>query len=317
MIDRYGREINYLRVSVTDRCNYRCQYCMPQDGVKTMNHDDLLSFEEMFMVIHHFVSIGVKKVRLTGGEPLVRKGILGFIQSLSRISKLEDIALTTNGALLKSMAADLKRSGLHRVNVSLDTLKPDRFTLLTRGGNLQDVLDGIHEARSVGLTVKLNCVLNKDINIDEVMGFVGLSRDWKLDVRFIELMPIGENADYAIKNYISSQEVLRQCPELVAVDAIDPSSPARYYQLPDAIGKIGLISPLSCNFCHDCNRLRLTPDGKLKPCLHNDLEIDLRAPLRNGDSIMPLILDSIHVKPEKHLLDQHKTIVRQMSQIGG
>jgi GTP 3',8-cyclase len=317
MIDRFGRDINYLRVSVTDRCNFRCQYCMPHDGVKTMNHKDLLSFEEMFLVIHQFVSIGVKKVRLTGGEPLVRKGILGFIQSLSRISALEDIALTTNGALLKLMAGDLKRSGLHRVNVSLDTLKADRFTRLTRGGNLQDVLDGINEARRVGLKVKLNCVLNKDINIDEIADFVKLSRDWQLDVRFIELMPIGENVGYAMENYISTQEVLRQCPDLVSVDAIDPSSPARYFQLPDAIGKVGLISPLSCNFCNDCNRLRLTPDGKLKPCLHNDIEIDLRTPLRNGENIMPLILEAIQVKPEKHLLDQHKTIVRQMSQIGG
>lgn len=317
MIDRFGRDINYLRVSVTDRCNFRCQYCMPHDGVKTMAHEDLLSFEEMFLVIHQFVSIGVKKVRLTGGEPLVRKGILGFIQSLSRINALEDIALTTNGALLKSMAADLKRSGLHRVNISLDTLKPDRFTLLTRGGNLQDVLDGISEARSVGLKVKINCVLNKDINIDEIVHFVNLSRDWKLDVRFIELMPIGENVDYAIKHFVSTDEVLRQCPDLTPVEALDPSSPARYYQLPEAIGKVGLISPLSCNFCNDCNRLRLTPDGKLKPCLHNDLEIDLRAPLRNGENIMPYIMEAINVKPQKHLLDQHKTIIRQMSQIGG
>lgn len=317
MIDRFGRDITYLRVSVTDRCNFRCQYCMPHDGVKTMAHEDLLSFEEMFMVIHHFVSIGVKKVRLTGGEPLVRKGVLGFIQSLSRINKLEDIALTTNGALLKSMAADLKRSGLHRVNVSLDTMNPDRFPQLTRGGNFQDVLDGINEARSVGLKVKLNCVLNKEVNIDEIKDFVMLSRDWNLDVRFIELMPIGENVEYAINNYVSTQEVLRRCPELVSIDTIDPSSPARYYQLPNAIGKVGLISPLSCNFCGDCNRLRLTPDGKLKPCLHNDLEIDLRTPLRNGENIMPLILEAIQVKPEKHLLDQHKTILRQMSQIGG
>lgn len=317
MIDRFGRDINYLRVSITDRCNYRCQYCMPHDGVKNMAHEELLSFEELYLVIHQFVNIGVKKVRLTGGEPLVRKGILGFIQSLSHITALEDIALTTNGSLLKTMAADLKRNGLHRVNVSLDTLKPDRFHRLTRGGELQNVLDGINEALNVGLKVKLNCVLNKDINIDEIVDFVKLSRDWKLDVRFIELMPIGENVDYALKHYVSTQEVLRLCPELIPTEALDPSSPARYYQLPDAIGKVGLISPLSCNFCHDCNRLRLTPDGKLKPCLHNDMEIDLRSPLRNGENIMPYILEAINVKPEKHLLDQHKTIVRQMSQIGG
>lgn len=317
MIDRFGRDINYLRVSITDRCNYRCQYCMPHDGVETMAHEDLLSFEEMYLVIHQFVNIGVKKVRLTGGEPLVRKGIFGFIQSLSHITALEDIALTTNGALLKTMASELKRNGLHRVNVSLDTLKPDRFHRLTRGGDLQNVLDGITEAINVGLKVKLNCVLNKDINIDEIADFVRLSHDWKLDVRFIELMPIGVNVDYALKHFVSTEEVLKQCPDLVAIQALDPSSPARYYQLPDAIGKVGLISPLSCNFCGDCNRLRLTPDGKLKPCLHNDLEIDLRAPLRNGENIMPYILEAINVKPEKHLLDQHKTIVRQMSQIGG
>ncbi|PKM64887.1 MAG: GTP 3',8-cyclase MoaA [Firmicutes bacterium HGW-Firmicutes-20] len=317
MIDRFGRDINYLRVSVTDRCNYRCQYCMPHNGVKTMAHEDLLSFEEMYMVIHNFVSLGVKKVRLTGGEPLVRRGILGFIQSLSRIKALEDIALTTNGSLLKEMAADLKKSGLHRVNVSLDTLNPERFKRLTRGGSLQEVLDGIKQAENVGLTVKLNCVLNKDINIDEIRDFVQLSRDWKMDVRFIELMPIGENVDYALNHFVSTKEVLKQCPDLIATEAIDPSSPARYYRLPEAVGKVGLISPLSCNFCHDCNRIRLTPDGKLKPCLHNDLEIDLRTPLRNGENIMPYLMDAITVKPEKHLLDQHQTIVRQMSQIGG
>jgi cyclic pyranopterin phosphate synthase len=242
---------------------------------------------------------------------------VNFIESVARIKTLEDLSMTTNGLLLKTYAKALKEKGLHRVNVSLDTLRPDRFSLLTRGGNLQDVLDGIETAKQVGLGVKLNCVVNKGINEDEIDDFIQLTKTWGFDVRFIELMPIGDNLDYAKEHFYSNDQILLKHPELVPVKADDPSSPARYYQMDGAKGKVGLISPLSCKFCAQCNRLRLTPDGKLKPCLHSDLEIDLKTPLRNGEDILPYIQEALDVKPEKHLLDDHQTILRQMSRIGG
>lgn len=317
MNDKFGRKLNYLRISVTDLCNYRCQYCMPENGVEHLKHQDILSFEEMYTIIREFVGFGVTKVRITGGEPLVRHGILNFIESVARLKPIEDLAITTNGSLLKPLAQSLKDRGLHRVNLSLDTLKPDRFKLLTRGGNLQDVLDGLHEAMRVGLKVKINCVLNRGINDDEVDDFIQLTETLGIDVRFIELMPIGDNVNYAITHFVSNESILEAHPELVQIDAEDPSSPAKYYQYKNAKGKVGLISPLSCNFCSHCNRLRITPEGFLKPCLHSDIELDLRTPLRLGESILPVIKEAFAVKPEKHLLEEHKTIIRGMSRIGG
>ena len=317
MRDQFNRDLTYLRVSITDRCNLRCTYCMPVEGVETMPHDELLSYEELYSVIEKFVSLGVKKLRITGGEPLVRKDVVKFIEQVAKLDKLEDIAMTTNGLLLKELALPLKKAGLHRVNISLDTLDQNRYKLMTRGGELKSVLEGIQTAKEVGLKIKLNCVVNKGINDDEVGRFIQLTQDWGVDVRFIELMPIGQNIQYAQEHFYSNEIILNQFPELKPVKAEDPSSPARYYQLEGAKGKVGLISPLSCNFCAYCNRLRLTPDGKLKPCLHSDIEIDLKTALRNNQDILPLILESYQIKPEKHLLDEHKMIVRQMSQIGG
>ena len=317
MRDQFNRDLTYLRVSITDRCNLRCTYCMPVEGVETMPHDELLSYEELYSVIEKFVSLGVKKLRITGGEPLLRKDVVKFIEQVAKLDKLEDIAMTTNGLLLKELALPLKKAGLHRVNISLDTLDQNRYKLMTRGGELKSVLEGIQTAKEVGLKIKLNCVVNKGINDDEVGRFIQLTQDWGVDVRFIELMPIGQNIQYAQEHFYSNEIILNQFPELKPVKAEDPSSPARYYQLDGAKGKVGLISPLSCNFCAYCNRLRLTPDGKLKPCLHSDIEIDLKTALRNNQDILPLILESYQIKPEKHLLDEHKMIVRQMSQIGG
>ena len=317
MRDQFNRDLTYLRVSITDRCNLRSTYCMPVEGVETMPHDELLSYEELYSVIEKFVSLGVKKLRITGGEPLVRKDVVKFIEQVAKLDKLEDIAMTTNGLLLKELALPLKKAGLHRVNISLDTLDQNRYKLMTRGGELKSVLEGIQTAKEVGLKIKLNCVVNKGINDDEVGRFIQLTQDWGVDVRFIELMPIGQNIQYAQEHFYSNEIILNQFPELKPVKAEDPSSPARYYQLDGAKGKVGLISPLSCNFCAYCNRLRLTPDGKLKPCLHSDIEIDLKTALRNNQDILPLILESYQIKPEKHLLDEHKMIARQMSQIGG
>jgi len=317
MRDQFNRDLNYLRVSITDRCNLRCAYCMPEEGVEHMPHDELLSYEELYIVIEEFVKLGVKKLRITGGEPLVRKDVVSFIEKVASLKQLNDIAMTTNGILLKQLALPLKKAGLHRVNISLDTLNHERYKYMTRGGQLRNVLEGIHAAREAGLKIKLNCVVNKGINDDEIGQFIQLTKDWGIDVRFIELMPIGQNIKYAKDHFYSNEMILNQFPELKHIEAEDPSSPARYYQLDGAKGKVGLISPLSCNFCAYCNRLRLTPDGKLKPCLHSDIEIDLKTALRNNQDILPLILKSYEIKPEKHLLDEHKMIVRQMSQIGG
>jgi len=317
MRDQFNRDLNYLRVSITDRCNLRCAYCMPEEGVEHMPHEELLSYEELYTVIEEFVKLGVKKLRITGGEPLVRKDVVNFIEKVASLRQLNDIAMTTNGIGLVDLAEPLKKAGLHRVNVSLDTLNPERYKYITRGGDLNKVLKGILIAKEVGLKVKINCVVNKGINDDEVERFIQLTDRWGVDVRFIELMPIGQNVKYAQEHFYSNELIIKQFPDLIPVIAEDPSSPARYYQLKGAKGKVGLISPLSCNFCAYCNRLRLTPDGKLKPCLHSDIEIDLKYALRSNQDILPLILKSYEIKPEKHLLDEHKMIVRQMSQIGG
>lgn len=317
MIDQFGRDLRYLRIALTDRCNYRCRYCMPEEGIQQLAHHELLTLEELYHVVHLFVTLGVTKLRLTGGEPLVRSDMMNFLGSVSQLKPLEDIALTTNGAYLKKMAADLKRHGLHRVNVSLDTLREDRFRYITQTGQLTDVLEGIEEAKRVGLKIKINTVINKGINDDEIADFIQLTKDWGVDVRFIELMPIGDNVEYATKHFYSNETILKNFPELNAIASDDPSSPARYFQYQDAKGRVGLISPLSCNFCSQCNRLRLTPEGLLKPCLHSDIEIDLKTPLREGKDILPYIMEAVRVKPERHLLEQHKTIVRNMSQIGG
>ena len=317
MRDQFNRDLTYLRVSITDRCNLRCTYCMPEEGVESMPHEELLSYEELFIAIEKFVELGVKKLRITGGEPLVRKDVVKFIEKVASLNKLEDIAMTTNGILLKELAIPLKKAGLHRVNISLDTMNPERYRYMTRGGDLRTVIDGINVAKEAGLKIKINCVVNKGINDDEIGQFIQLTKEWGVDVRFIELMPIGQNIQYAQDHFYSNEMILSQFPELKEVKAEDISSPARYYQLEGAQGKVGLISPLSCNFCAYCNRLRLTPDGKLKPCLHSDIEIDLKTALRTNQDIVPLILESYKIKPEKHLLDEHKMIVRQMSQIGG
>ena len=317
MIDAFGRDLRYLRISITDRCNFRCQYCMPEDGIEAISHEDLLSFEEISELVAHFVKLGVTKIRLTGGEPLVRKDVVELIRMISSHSEVNDIALTTNGTRLKEMAEDLKDAGLNRVNISLDSLKADRFKWITRGGDLYDVIEGIEAAKKVGLGIKINCVINKGINDDEIDDFINLTNSEGFDVRFIELMPIGETADYAKKYFYSNQLILKNHPDLKAVQAADTSSPASYYQYKNGKGRVGLISPLSCNFCANCNRMRLTSDGKLKPCLHSDIEIDLKEALRNGEDVNQLIMHGVDVKPEKHLLDEHKYIVRTMNKIGG
>ena len=318
MIDSFGRKINYLRISLTDRCNLRCKYCMPKGGIThIISHDEILSLEEVYELIESFVELGIDKIRFTGGEPLVRKNILELIKKTSKLKGIKDISLTTNGQLLKGMAKDLKEAGLNRVNISLDTLNPDKFTEITRGGNLNSVLEAIEEAIKVGLTpIKINTVLMGGFNENEIRDLVELTKRG-IDVRFIELMPIGEAVGFAKDKFISNDIILKTISELQTVEREDISSPATYYKLPGASGKVGIINPISCKFCGNCNRIRLTSTGQLKLCLHSNREIDLKSALRNKEDIKQIIKDSILTKEESHHLEDEEYTSRNMNQIGG
>ena len=317
MKDLFGREIDYLRISVTDLCNLRCQYCMPQSGVCKLEHEDVLTIEEFYDIAKAFVELGVKKIRITGGEPLVKNGIVELVEKISSLG-LEDLAMTTNALLLPDYAEDLKRAGLNRVNISLDTLDHKKYKEITRGGDLFKVLKGIEEAKRVGLTpIKINTVLIGDFNTDEIENFVYITKEEEIDVRFIELMPIGEASSWAKEKFVSNNTILERVPELETTKAVDPSSPAVYYKFPDGKGRVGIINPISCKFCDACNRVRLTSTGKLKLCLHSDEEIDLRQVLKDGGDLKQAIKDAILKKPEEHHLEEGQYIKRNMNEIGG
>lgn len=318
MKDSFGREINYLRLSITDRCNLRCRYCMPEGGIEKLHHDSVLTLEEIDEIVAVFVELGINKVRLTGGEPLVRNGILSLIEKISRHSEITDLALTTNGVHLKTMAKDLKVAGLTRVNISLDTLKDKKYAMMTRGGRLQNVLEGIEAAISVGLTpIKLNVVLIGGFNDDEVEQFVAITQNQPIDVRFIELMPIGEVATWSLDNFLSNDYVLKKNPSLMKETSSEIGSAAIYYKLPGAVGRVGLISPISCKFCESCNRMRLTAEGQLKYCLHSNKEFDLKTVLREKGDLKKLIEHSISQKPLEHSIEEGHFITRNMVQVGG
>ena len=318
MIDQFGRTINYLRLSVTDRCNLRCKYCMPEEGIDKLEHGDILRFEEIDTIVGHMANLGIDKVRITGGEPLVRRGIVDLIKMLHRHELIREIAMTTNGLLLAEMAEDLKKAGLRRVNISMDSLNPMRYQTMTRGGDLNKVLEGIEAAKRVGLTpIKINVVLIKGFNDDEIADFVKMTADSDIDVRFIELMPIGEVATWSKEHFMSNQEVLERVPELMPMISKDPSSPAVYYKLPNGKGKVGLISPISCKFCENCNRVRMTADGFLKYCLHSNEEIALKPLLKNEKLLIHTLRRTIFDKPEEHTLETGQFMVRNMVEIGG
>jgi cyclic pyranopterin phosphate synthase len=330
MIDQYNRNINYLRVSVTDRCNLRCKYCMPKDGLSQIGHNDILRYEEMLRVIRAGVGLGISKVRITGGEPLVRRGIVDFIARLKSILGLADISLTTNGVLLEQFAEDLFSAGIRRINVSLDSLNKEKYAAITRGGDLNAVLAGIHEADRVGFApIKINTVAIKGFNDDEILAFAAHTIDKPYQVRFIELMPLGHVGGDNHSNYLSNDVVMgiiRQAYSLTAVNGprnnID--GPARLYRISGGQGGIGFISPVSQHFCHVCNRLRLTADGHLRACLLLDEEVDLKGPLRDGCSdreLEDLIKQAIAKKPRGHTMIQEerhlRKCVKEMATIGG
>ena len=322
ILDPFGRTVNYLRISVTDRCNLRCVYCMPPEGVPQISHDEILSYEEIRAVVQAASQLGINKIRLTGGEPLVRADFPELVAMLSRMAGINELSLTTNGILLKKHAVVLRQAGLSRINVSLDTLKADKFQSITRLGRLKDVLEGIEMAKEAGFQpVKINTVVMRNINDDEILDFARMTYEDGWHVRFIELMPFK-----GVANFVPSYE-LRQhiglLGKLEPCESITANGPATYYRLSGARGTIGFISPLSePSFCSRCNRMRLTPDGKLRPCLMAEDEIDLRTPLRNNASIEELkrlILKAIASKLERHHLEEGnvRVVKRKMSQIGG
>lgn len=326
MKDELGRNINYLRISVTDRCNLRCRYCMPEGGIDKKGHLDMLTLEEIFEVVKVCSELGTDKIRITGGEPLVRKGITGLIDKIASLEGIKDIALTTNGILLKRLAYELKEAGLKRLNISLDTMNEERYKYITRGGNVKDVLKGIDEAIKIGLLpIKINTVLTKNFNEDEIGDFIKLTLNENIDVRFIELMPLGQAASFALEHYLPNTFVLEKFKELEPIEAADKSSPAKYYKLPGSKGRVGLINPISHKFCDNCNRIRLTADGKLKPCLHSNLEIDVKGILRDEKqndkyaALQSAVTEAIRAKPKHHTLNDlcSKPIERDMNTIGG
>jgi cyclic pyranopterin phosphate synthase len=319
--DSFQRPIDYLRISVTDRCNLRCIYCMPAEGIRLMSHSDILSYEEITMVAEAAADLGLNKIRITGGEPLVRAGLSNLVRRLSQIDAIDDVSLTTNGILLARHAAELKTAGLRRVNVSLDTLKPDRFEHITRGGSLDDVLKSIEIAASVGLSpIKINTVVIKGTNDDELLDFAARTVNQGWHVRFIEHMPFVNKAD---SQFVSVREMRQRIARLGKLEpcAVKGNGPARYFRLPRANGTIGFITPVSEHFCFQCNRLRLTADGKLRLCLLHDDEIDLRESLRCGLSsaeLKRMIKEAVASKPLHHRLTEgYVPQDRPFSQVGG
>jgi len=325
LIDNYGRKINYLRISITDRCNLRCLYCMPVDGIRKINRSDILSYEEILRIVKISVKKGISKIRLTGGEPLVRKGVIDFIHSLSEISGVQDLSLTTNGVLLKDFAGDLFNAGLCRINVSIDSLNDIKFHEITGGGNLGKVWEGIREAGKVGLSpLKINTVVMRGFNDGEVIDFAKLSINNPYHIRFIEYMPIGRDSKWNKGNFVSSREIRERIEAFRRLRPLEPcgAGPAQMFRMDGAMGEIGFISPLSDHFCSSCSRLRLTADGKLRTCLLSDEEVNLM-PFLRGDfmdsELSRLIESAILNKPEKHHLWENtfKKCSRNMSAIGG
>ncbi len=325
LADSFGRSIHYLRISVTDRCDFRCIYCMAED-MQFLPRKEVLTFEEISRLSQIFVNLGVKKIRITGGEPLVRNNVLEVFNSLGKIESLDELCLTTNGSQLEKFATPLADAGVKRVNISLDTLNPIKFKKLTRFGNLQDVLNGIQKARTAGFErIKINAVLMRNYNLDEAIDLASFALENNLDISFIEEMPLGEiQSHQRSAEFISSDELkeILASKFYLTKDSFQTGGPSRYWQAQDYSSKIGFISPHSQNFCADCNRVRLTATGRLLLCLGNEDSLDLRSALRDGETdeaISERIMSSMQVKPEKHNFDlnQEPQILRFMNTTGG
>lgn len=327
LIDHCGRAITYLRISITDRCNLRCVYCTPPEGVDWQPHENILRFEEIEEIVRVAASQGIRQVRLTGGEPLVRPGVVDLVQMLSEIPGIDDLSLTTNGLYLEKLAHPLKKAGLKRVNVSLDTLKPEKYLRICRGGSLDAVLNGLSAAEDAGFTpIKINTVVMRGVNDDELMDFARLTLENPWHVRFIELMPIenqqnwGDGFPQPGSAFISTNEIkeIIHADGLTPVENLQGNGPARSFQLPGAMATIGFISPIGQHFCSECNRLRLTADGNLRLCLLNNIEIPVRDAMRAGKPILDILEEAMRLKPEGHSLAKKMSAHnRKMAQIGG
>jgi len=322
LYDSFQRPINYLRISVTDRCNLRCIYCMPIEGIQSIPHNEILRYEEIYLVAQAAAKLGINKLRLTGGEPLIRSHLVTLVGMLAEIEGIDDVSLTTNGVLLKHYAFALKQAGLDRVNISIDSLQQRKFRRITRLGTVDDVLEGISAAHQAGLEpVKINTVVLRGVNNDEIIDFAQKTIDEGWHVRFIELIPIGQGQRR--KWFVPISEIRARIEELGALEPcpLSGNGPAKYFRLPDSRGTIGFISPVTEHICVRCNRLRLTADGKLRPCLLSDEEIDLRELLRRGASseqICHLIQEAVAAKPQGHQLAKGISSKKQaMAQIGG
>ena len=309
MVDGFGRRIEYLRISVTDKCNLRCVYCMPEEGLPWLRRGEILTYEEIAEIVRAMADMGLRRLRLTGGEPLVRKDLPRLVDLLAAVPGIEDIALSTNAVLLAPVAKRLRDAGVSRVNISLDSLRPDRADAIARRpGTLARIMDGLDAAHAVGFDpIKINVVLMRGENDDEIPDFAELSRDRPLHVRFIEVMPTESNLELSASNFLSCDEALARVSE---VDDLEPvpgppgNGPATYFSFPGAQGTIGVITPMSHNFCCRCNRMRLTADGQLRPCLFGTIQTPLRDALRRGEALEPLINETLRIKPERHLLVQ-------------
>ena len=316
MKDQFGREINYLRLSVTELCNLRCRYCMPETGVCKKAHAEMLTEDEMILAVEAAASLGIEKLRITGGEPLVKKNILSICRRAAAVEGIREVCLTTNATLLPALAAPLREAGVSRLNISLDTLDAEKYARITRVGKLDEALRGIDAALEAGFEkIKINTVLIGGFNDDEIPALVDLTRSRPIDLRFIELMPMVDG-EFGKQAYLPCDAVLEKMPELV--DALHSDGVARLYRLPGAKGNIGLISPLSQHFCGECNRIRVTSDGKIKPCLHSSAEYSLKGLDLAG--MRAQFENAILHKPAVHVplsAEEHSEAGRSMNQIGG
>ncbi len=327
LVDSYNRTVDYLRISLTDRCNLRCVYCMPPEGLENQGYGSILSYEEILRIARIAVNHGVEKIRLTGGEPLVRKGVIDFIKKLNKLNGVKDLSLTTNGVFLKQYARDLADAGLKRINVSLDSLDSSKFEKITGKDYLYRVLDGLKEAEKAGLQpIKINAVIIKGFNDDEIIDFALLTKKKNYHIRFIEYMPFEARETWNEGKFLAVSDIISTINSFQEISPLDPPSvrtgPARRYKFEDGVGELGFISPVSDHFCSSCNRLRLTADGKLRTCLFSDVELDLKEILRNGcndDDLRKTLFEAIKTKPEKHLINENifKKCTRSMSLIGG
>ena len=326
MIDQFGRRVEYVRVSVTDKCNLRCVYCMPLEGLDWLKRESLLSYEEIAAVLRTMAGMGLEKVRITGGEPLVRKDLPRLVGMVAEIPGIVDISLSTNAVLLADQAQALRDAGIRRVNVSLDSLQEERVDAIARRpGSFGRIMEGLEAAEVVGFDpIKINVVLIGGQNDDEIEDFALITRNRPWHVRFIELMPTGSNLDLSADNFVSCQEALSRIRRMGSIEPVDGpagNGPATYFRFPGAAGTVGVITPMSHNYCDRCNRMRLTADGQLRPCLFGSIQTNLRDPLRAGADLVPLIEETLRIKPERHYLiqgsDEGSGGLVALSQTGG